>query len=96
MSVTVTIECRTEAEAASVRQAAAFAAEMHSLARSAPDGQVLSLAEAHALGQGRTLLRDTLAAAAQARVDAAEQKGGMRVSARAPAGSASRGGTAAT
>ena len=96
MPVTVTIECRTEAEAASVRQAAAFAAEMHSLALSAPEGQVLSLAEAHALGRGRTLLRDTLRAAAQARIDSAEQKGGTPASARAPAGSASRGGTAAT
>jgi hypothetical protein len=96
MPVTVTIECRSEAEAASVRQAAAFAAEMYSLALSAPDGQVLHLAEALALGQGRGLLRDTLQSAAQARVDAAEQKGGPVASARAPARSASRGGTAAT
>lgn len=88
MPVTVTIECRSEAEAASVRQAAAFAAEMHSLAQLAPDGQVLHLAEAHALGQGRQLLRATLQAAAQARVDAAEQKGGRRAAARAPLGSA--------
>jgi hypothetical protein len=96
MPVIVTVECHSEAEAASLRQAAAFVAEMHQLALAAPDGQVLSLAEAHALGQGRGLLRDTLAAAAQARVDAAEKKGAPPAPARAPAGSASRGGTAAT
>jgi hypothetical protein len=88
MPVTVTIECRSEAEAASLRQAAAFVAEMHHLALSAPDGQVLHVAEACALGQGRTLLRDALQAAAQARVEAAEQKGGPPASARAPVSSA--------
>ena len=93
---TVTIECRTEAEAASLRQAAAFVAEMHHLAHSAPDGQALRLAEALALGSGRRLLADTLAAAVQQRVDAAEQKGGRPAAARAPAASASRGGTPAT
>src|SRR4051812_32801306 len=40
---TVTFECRTEAEAASLRRAAAFVAEMHHLAQAAPDGQVLPL-----------------------------------------------------
>ena len=88
MPVTVTIECRSEAEAASLRQAAAFVAEMHQIALAAPDGQVLHLAEAHALGQGRRLLRAALQAAAQARVDAAEQKGGPPAPARAPACSA--------
>jgi hypothetical protein len=98
MPVTVTIECRTEAEAASLRLAAAYVSEMHQLALAAPDGQVLHLAEVHALGPGRKLLRATLQAAAQGRVDAAEQKGGPRASApaRAPARSAPRGGTAAT
>lgn len=93
---TVTIECATEAEAASVRLAAAFAGEMHRLAHSAPDGQVLHLTEGLALDQGRSLLRDTLQAAVQERVDAAEQKGGRRAPARAGAASASRGGTSAT
>ena len=92
----MTIECRTEAEAAALRQAAAFVAEMHHLALSAPTGQALHLAEACALGQGRQLLRDALRAAAQARVDADEQKGGPPAPARAAAGSAPRGGTAAT
>jgi hypothetical protein len=88
MPVTVTVECRTEAEAASLRQAAAFVAEMHQLAHSAPGGQVIRLCEARALDQGRQFLRDALRAAAQARVDAAEQKGGPRAAARAPAGRA--------
>jgi hypothetical protein len=93
---TVTIECRTEAEAASLRRAAAFVAEMHHLAQSAPDGQVLPRAEALACGPGRRPLADTLAAAVQQRVDAAEQKGGPPAAARAPGGPASRGGTPAT
>jgi len=95
---TVTIECATEAEAASVRLAAAFAGEMHRLAQSAPDGHVLHLAEALALDQGRRLLRQTLQAAVQARVDAAEHKGGPPAPrpARAAAASATRAGTAVT
>ena len=95
---TVTIECATEAEAASIRQAAAFASEMHRLAQSAPDGQVLHLAEGLALDKGRRLLRDSLAAAVQARIDQAEQKGGPHAPppARAAAGPAPRGGLAAT
>jgi len=93
---TVTIECSTEAEAASVRLAAAFAGEMHRLAQSAPDGQVLHLAEGLALGQGRRLLRDTLQAAVQSRADAGEQKGGLPAPARAGAASASRGGMRGT
>lgn len=95
---TVTIQCATEAEAASIRQAAAFLSEMHCLAQSAPDGQVLHLTEGLALDKGRRLLRDTLQAAVQARVDAAEprQKRGPRASAGAAAGSAPRGGPGAT
>jgi hypothetical protein len=96
MAVTVTIECPTEAEAASVRQAAAFVAEMHQLALAAPPGQVLHLAEALALGQGRQLLRDTLQSAAQTRIDSAELKGGPPAAACARRRPASRGGTAAT
>jgi hypothetical protein len=93
---TVTLECRTEAEAASLRQAAAFVAEMHHLAQSAPDGQVFHLAEALAFDAGRRLLADTLGAAVQQRVDGAEQGGGRPAAARAPAASALRGGTPAT
>jgi hypothetical protein len=93
---TFTYECRSEAEMASLRQAADFLAELHHLAQTAPDGQALHLAEALALGAGRQLLRDALRSAAQGRVDRAEQKGGPPAAARARARSASRGGTAAT
>jgi hypothetical protein len=93
---TLSVEYQTEQERALIEQALSFVAEMRQLAQAAPAGQVLSLCEARALGQGRQLLRDTLQAAAQARVDAAEQKGAKPAPARAPAATASKGGTAAT
>jgi hypothetical protein len=93
---TFTFECRSEAELASLRQAAHFLAELHHLAQAAPDGQVLRLAEGHALGAGRQLLRDALQAAAQGRVDRAEAKGGRHAAARARPRPASRGGMAVT
>jgi len=86
---TGTFEYRSEQERVAIERAVAFVAEMHSLAQSAPDGQVLHACEGHALDAGRDLLRHTLQRAAQARVDAAERKGGPRASARAPARSAS-------
>lgn len=73
---TGTFEYRSPEERLAIEAAIAFVAEMHALALSAPPGQVLADCERHALGQGRRLLRDTLAKAAQARVDHAEQKGG--------------------
>lgn len=93
---TVTIECRTEAEAASLRQAAAFVSEMHDLAHSSAPGQALHLAEGLALGAGRRLLRRTLQDAVQERIGQAEQKGGRCASARAASPCASRDGTRAT
>lgn len=72
----VTFEYRSEAERAALERAAAFVAEMHSLAQSAPDGQVLHACEGLALDSGRDLLRHALRGAVQRRVDAAEQKGG--------------------
>jgi len=87
----VTFEYRTEQERAALERAAAFVAEMHSLAQAAPDGLVLQACEGHALGAGRDLLRHALQQAAQARVDAAEGKGGPPAPARAPARSASSG-----
>jgi hypothetical protein len=93
---TITFECQTEAELASLRQAAAFVSEMHQLAQTAPSGQALPLTEALACDQGRKLLLGVLRAAVQGRIDAAEQKGAPRAPARAPAASASRGGTSAT
>jgi len=88
---TGTFEYRNEQERVAIERAIAFVAEMHALAQAAPDGQVLQACEGHALGAGRDLLRHTLQQAAQARVDAAEQKGAPRAAARAPARSASSG-----
>jgi hypothetical protein len=88
---TVTFEYRSEQERMAIEQAVAFVAEMHSLAQTSPDGQVLQTCEAHALAAGRDLLRRTLQQAAQARIDSAEQKGAPPAPARAPARSASSG-----
>jgi hypothetical protein len=86
---TVSFEYRTEQERAAIERAVAFVAEMHSLAQSAPDGQVLQDCEGHALDAGRSLLRSALQSAVQARIDRAEGKGGPPAPARAPAPSAS-------
>ena len=88
---TGTFEYRSEQERVAIERAVAFVAEMHSLAQAAPDGQVLHACEGYALDAGRDLLRRTLQQAAQARIDAAEQKGGPPAPARAPARSASSG-----
>jgi hypothetical protein len=84
-----TFEYHSEKERVAIEQAIAFVSEMHSLAQASPDGQVLHACEGHALAAGRDLLRLTLQQAAQARVDAAEAKGGPHAPARAPARSAS-------
>jgi hypothetical protein len=86
---TGTFAYRTEPERLAIERAVAFVAQMYDLAQTAPDGRVLSACEAQALGAGRDLLRSTLQQAAQARIDAAEQKGGPPAPARAPARSAS-------
>ena len=86
---TVTFEYRSEQERVAIERAVAFVAEMHFLAQVASEGQILHACEGHALGVGRDLLRSTLQQAVQARVDAAEEKGGPLAPARAPARSAS-------
>ena len=86
---TGTFEYRSEQERVAIERAVAFVAEMHSLAQATPDGQILQACEGHALDAGRDLLRLTLQQAVQARVDAAEEKGGRRAPARAPDRSAS-------
>ena len=86
---TGTFEYRSEQERLAIERAIAFVAEMHSLAQTAPEGQILQACEGHALDAGRDLLRSTLQQAVQARVAAAEEKGGPPASARAPARSAS-------
>ncbi len=88
---TGTFEYRSEQERLAIQRAIAFVAEMHSLAQDCPEGQVLHACEGHALDTGRALLRLTLQQAVQARVDAAEEKGGPLASARAPDRSAASG-----
>lgn len=77
----LTIEYRDEAERLGLEQAIAFFRQMQQIAQTAPDGTVLAACEHVALQDGRRLLRNTLAAAVQARIDAAEQKGGPLASA---------------
>jgi hypothetical protein len=57
---TVSFEYRSQAERIAMERAVAFVAEMHALAQTAPDGQILPTCEAHALDAGRDLLRTTL------------------------------------
>ena len=76
-----TFEYQTAEERQAIEAAIAFVTEMRQLALAAPSGQVLAMCEQHALGQGRQLLRDTLANATQARVAHVEQKGGSHASA---------------
>lgn len=70
------IEYRDDAERLALEQAIAFLAQLRQVAQAAPPGTVLAACEQVALRDGRALLRDRLAAAVQARADAAEEKGG--------------------
>lgn len=79
--ITLTIACRDDAERLAVEQAVAFVRQLHHLAAIAPDGTVLAACEQSALTDGRALVRNTLAAAVQQRVAAAERKGGPPASA---------------
>lgn len=72
----LTIEYRDEAERLGLEQAIAFFTQLRQVAQTAPDGTVLAACEQVALRDGRALLRTSLAAAVQARIDAVEQKGG--------------------
>ncbi len=89
---TGTFEYRTESERKSIERAIAFASEMHDLALAAPAGQVLDQCEQQAVDRGRDLLRETLQAAVQTRIDAAEVKKGRRGGVCAGARSAKSGG----
>ena len=92
---TGTFEYRSDEERRAIEAAIAFVTELHHLALTAPDGQVLSLCEQQAVDSGRDLLRSALQQAVQARTDRSEEKGGRPGSAPAPARSASRGGVTA-
>src|SRR5262245_15952919 len=82
----LTIEYQDEAERLGLEQALAFFTQMRQVAQTAPDGTVLAACEQVALQDGRALLRSSLAAAVQARIEAAEQKGGSPAPAPARAG----------
>ncbi len=79
---TLTIEYRDDSERLALEQAIAYVAQLRSVAQDAPDGTVLDACEKLALADGRALLRSTLAAAVEARIGLAEQKGGRRGAAR--------------
>ena len=72
----LTIEYRDQAERLALEQAIAYVSQLRQVAQDAPDGSVLAACEKLALRDGRALLRSTLAAALEGRIDAAEQKGG--------------------
>jgi hypothetical protein len=72
----LTIEYRDENERLALEQAIAYLTDLRQLAEDAPSGTVLDACERLALEKGRALLRSTLAASLQGRIDTAEQKGG--------------------
>ena len=82
---TGTFEYRCEQDRFAIESAIAFVAEMHALTQTTPDGLILHACEGHALDAGRQLLRHCLQSAVQDHIDSAEKKGGLLVSARAPA-----------
>jgi len=87
---TLTIEYQTDAERLVLEQAVAYVRGLNHLALSAAHGTVLAVCEQRALTDGRTLLRDTLAAALQARAaatDAPKKSPATAARAGAPAGS---------
>ena len=75
---TLTIHYQTEAERLAYERAIAFVAELHQLGQDGPAETVLDACEGLALEKGRELLRDSLTAAIQARVDRLEEKGATR------------------
>ena len=71
---TRTIEYATDADRLALEQAIAFVTDLRRLALDAPSGTVLDTCEAAAPHGGRQLLRDSLAAAVQARADATDAR----------------------
>ncbi len=95
---TLTITYQDAAERLALEQAIAFFSQLRQVAQMAPAGTALAAGEPVALRDGRALLRNGLAAAAQARIDQGEQKGGRPAVAPAHAATPARhgGGTAVT
>ena len=79
---TLSVDYATEAERLALEQAIAFFTHLRPAAATAPDGTVLAACEQVALADGRRLLKDTLAAAAQARADATDAQKKVRAAAR--------------
>ena len=69
---TLTTEYATDAERLMLERAVAFLTDLRAVAHTAPRGTVIDACEALALTGGRTLLRDALGHAVQARLDAAD------------------------
>lgn len=88
---TLTITYETTEERCAYERAIAFVAEMRQLGLTAPSGGVLDACEGVALSKGRDLLRDTLAAAVQGRVDVVEKKSPPRAATRRAARGGGRG-----
>lgn len=61
--ITLTVQCHDDAERLVVEQTVAFVRQLRQIAADAPHGAVLPACERAALGGGRALLRDALAAA---------------------------------
>jgi hypothetical protein len=74
----LTIANQDEAERLGLEQAIAYFMQMRQTAQTPPDGTVLAACEQVALNEGRTFLRNSLAAAVQSRINEAEQKGERR------------------
>ena len=92
---TLTIEYRDESHRIALEQAIAYVAQLRQAALDAPHGSVLEACETMALTDGRVLLRSTLAAALQSRIDLSEEKGGRPAAASKRTPDAPRAGTRA-
>lgn len=92
---TLTIEYRDESHRIALEQAIAYVSELRQAALDAPHGSVLEACETMALTGGRALLRSTLAAALESRIDRSEEKGGRPASAPKRTPGAPRAGTRA-
>ena len=80
---TLTIEYATDTERLQYERMIAYVREMNRLGTTAAPGTVLDTCELFALDQGRTLLRDNLAAAVQMRADSEKKSpAGVRRAAR--------------
>jgi hypothetical protein len=71
---TLTIEYETEQDRLLLEQAVAYFTQIRRVGATAPPGTVVAACEEVALVSGRRLVRDSLAAAVQARADAQKKR----------------------